>query len=170
MYFLLLFEIKDVILSARTKNNSNTLKSIRIMKNLEQEREQMTDNYVDHILADIFGKPYQDIENIEDNDEMNEVYEYLTEKIGDALRNLPVSTSTKINILMKHLHRNVDMPFGCLFVHLENDLSNIHLVTSIEYHEQHQTFLRYADGGYCLLNDLTEDEIETLYRILLMFT
>ena len=139
------------------------------MKNLETERAQMTDNYVDHILADIFGKPYQDIENIEDNAEMNEVYEYLTEKIGNALRNLPVSTATKINILMKHLHRNVDVSFG-FFFHVANDLSAANRVVSIEYHEQHQTYLRYANGGWCLLSDLTEEEIEMLYQILVMFT
>lgn len=142
------------------------------MKNLEIERERMTDNYVDHILVDIFGKPYQDIENIEDNAEMNEVYEYLTEKIGDALRNLPVSTSTKINILMKHLHRGVDiLAKGYVLLHIENDFSNAQVVKRVEYDDNYGTFLRFGDDNFRYIYDhLTESEIEQLYQVLLILT
>ena len=135
------------------------------MKNLENKVEQMTDETVNVMMSQIFGKKYDEIENLEDCPQMNEMWEHLQDKVSEIFRNLPVDTDVKINLLMRD-KKYVDTS-NYLFLHIANDLSAAHLVKAVEYNKTHGTFLRIDNGELVWLNDLTESEIEQLYQILL---
>lgn len=135
------------------------------MKNLENKVEQMTDETVNVMMSQIFGKKYDEIENLEDCPQMNEMWEHLQDKVSEIFRNLPLDTNEKINLFMRG-KKYVDTS-NYVFLHIANDLSAAHLVKAIEYNETHGTFLRIDNGEWVWLNDLTESEIEQLYQILL---
>ncbi len=137
------------------------------MKNLEYKVEQLTDETVNMMMSQIFGKIYDDIDNLEDYPQMNEMWEHLQDKVSEIYRNLPIDTESKINLFMRG-KKFIDTS-KYMFLHIANDLSAAHIIKSIEYDETYGTFLRIDNGDdWIWVYDLTEEEIEWLYNLLLI--